>query len=83
MNKYEIQAEEFFNFKTGGIIRLPVLLRWSRRVSLTVSLKGSGQETDDYMRRIKHRPELTIFHGRSELNRQGIRKVYDRIDGIR
>ncbi|WP_088835329.1 hypothetical protein [Paenibacillus tyrfis] len=51
-------------------------------VSLTVGLKGSGQEADDYMRRIKHRPELTLFHGRSELNRQGIRKVYDRVDGI-
>ncbi|MFB0844186.1 hypothetical protein [Paenibacillus oleatilyticus] len=52
-------------------------------VSLTIGLKGSGQEADDDMRRIKYRLELTIFHGRSELNRQGIRKVYDRIDGIR
>ncbi|MCM3270986.1 hypothetical protein [Paenibacillus elgii] len=34
-------------------------------VSLTVGLKGSEQEADDYMRRIRHRPELTIFHGRS------------------
>ncbi|NEN86085.1 hypothetical protein [Paenibacillus elgii] len=32
-----------------------------------------------YVRRIKHHPELTIFHGRSELNRQGIRKMYDRM----
>lgn len=61
----------------AGIILLHVYaFAASPGVMLTIGFKGSEREAVAYLEKIRNNPELTTFHGRSALSRQGCKTLY-------